>query len=231
MPVYKIRASVQSTLHFCSSLGGVNSRAWKEVMLFYLAVVFVAFQAVVAEEPMDLTRVQRGALYIRLPARKLHNRTWQKSCWWTLSTYRSLIYKICYNYNVTIYLSNVAYHNLYEDKITFNIIHNMMGWRITIGKVNNEKQLPVFNFMYLFCMFQRIRRDPLVATTLKLTGTMMSEPCGRLHSQDANSAHVWTSTAFSMWSATRKWHGAINVASGTIGWFSLVFKNYIIQIT
>ena len=39
-------------------------------MLFYLVLTLVAHRAVMAEEPMDLTRVSRGALYIRLPARK-----------------------------------------------------------------------------------------------------------------------------------------------------------------
>ena len=40
-------------------------------MLSQVVFVCAVFAMVVAEEPMDLSRVERGALYIRLPARKL----------------------------------------------------------------------------------------------------------------------------------------------------------------
>ena len=39
-------------------------------MAYRLVIAFVFYNVVVAEELMDLTRVQRGALFIRLPARK-----------------------------------------------------------------------------------------------------------------------------------------------------------------
>ncbi|XP_043247593.1 uncharacterized protein LOC122394650 [Amphibalanus amphitrite] len=37
-------------------------------MLFYLLLTLTVHQSAAADEPMDLTRVSRGALYIRLPA-------------------------------------------------------------------------------------------------------------------------------------------------------------------
>ncbi|XP_043247592.1 uncharacterized protein LOC122394647 [Amphibalanus amphitrite] len=37
-------------------------------MLFRVVVMVAVFQTAVTEEPVDLTRVSRGALYIRLPA-------------------------------------------------------------------------------------------------------------------------------------------------------------------
>ena len=39
-------------------------------MLIYIVLALMTLQSAVADEPMDLKRVQRGALYIRLPARK-----------------------------------------------------------------------------------------------------------------------------------------------------------------
>ncbi|XP_043247581.1 uncharacterized protein LOC122394637 [Amphibalanus amphitrite] len=100
-------------------------------MLFYLFVALVAIHSVsAADEPMDLKRVQRGALYIRLPAPYSSNMSqchdtqtdeyYNEGDFWS-SKYSGCKLSTCVNINGVL---NVERYSC--PRITRNVDYNMM---------------------------------------------------------------------------------------------------------